>query len=194
MDDAPCYKLFTIHKPFIWALLPIQDRFMHTIYLGLGTNLGDRLRNLQKAIGSLSRVMSVTAVSPIYQSDPWGVTDQPPFLNMCLSATTPLNPKTLLHFLKNLETELGRQKTIKWGPRLIDIDILLYDDKIIDTNHLTIPHPHMTERAFVLVPLADIAPDLIHPIHNKTIAELKTAVDQTTLHPIQDTILLPTHA
>lgn len=165
---------------------------MHTIYLGLGTNLGDRLRNLQKAVSSLSPVMSVTAVSPIYQTDPWGVTDQPAFFNLCLEATTTLNPQTLLHYLKNLETELGRQKTIKWGPRLIDIDILLYNDKIVKANNLTIPHPHMTERAFVIVPLADIAPDLIHPVTHQTIAELKTAVDQTTLYPIQDTILLPT--
>ena len=163
---------------------------MHTIYLGLGTNLGDRLRNLQKAISSLSSVMTVTAVSPIYQSDPWGVTDQPPFLNLCLQATTNLNPHTLLHYLKNLETELGRQKTIKWGPRLIDIDILFYDDKIVQTNNLTIPHPHMAERAFVIVPLADIAPNVYHPVFNKTIAELKTAVDQTTLHKIADTISL----
>lgn len=163
---------------------------MHTIYLGLGTNLGDRLRNLQKAISSLSPVMSVTAVSPIYQSDPWGVTDQPAFLNLCLQATTTLNPQTLLHYLKNLETELGRQKTIKWGPRLIDIDILLYNDKIVDTNNLTIPHPHMAERAFVLVPLADIAPDVRHPVYHKTITELKTAVDPTTLHKISDTISL----
>ncbi len=178
---------------FVQALLPIKIWIaMHTIYLSLGTNLGDRLRNLQKAISSLSLVMSVTAVSPIYQSEPWGVTDQPPFLNLCLKATTSLNPQTLLHYLKNLETELGRQKTIKWGSRLIDIDILFYDDTIVDTNNLTIPHPRITERAFVLVPLADIAPDLIHPIANKNIAELKTAVDQTTLYPIQDIILLPT--
>ena len=163
---------------------------MHTIYLGLGTNLGDRLRNLQKAISSLSPVMSVTAVSPIYQSDPWGVTDQPPFLNLCVEATTNLNPQTLLHYLKNLEAELGRQKTIKWGPRLIDVDILLYDDKIVETDSLTIPHPFMAERAFVIIPLADIAPDLYHPVCHKTIAELKTAVDQSTLHKISDTISL----
>ncbi len=161
---------------------------MHTLYLGLGTNLGNRLDNLQKAVSSLSQIMSVTAVSPIYQSEPWGVTDQPPFLNMCIEASTVLNPNTLLHYLKNLESELGRQKSYKWGPRLIDIDILLYDDTIIDNDSLTIPHAQMAERAFVIVPLADIAPDLIHPVFNKTIAELETAVNHTTLHKIPETI------
>ena len=167
---------------------------MHTIYLGLGTNLGNRMSNLQRAISSMSQVMTVTAVSPIYESEPWGVTDQPMFLNMCLEATTVLNPKTLLHFLKNLENEMGREETIKWGPRIIDIDILLYDDQVLENSTLTIPHPYMHEREFVMVPLANIAPDVVHPVLNKKIGDFETAVMQTTLHQFTETIAQPMHA
>lgn len=167
---------------------------MHTIYLGLGTNLGNRQSNLQKAISSMSQVMAVTAVSPIYESEPWGVPDQPPFLNMCIEASTVLNPKTLLHYLKNLETEMGRTETYKWGPRVIDIDILLYDDQVFESSSLTIPHPHMLEREFVMVPLADIASDVVHPILNKKIGDFETAVKQTTLKQITETIAQPMQA
>ena len=166
---------------------------MHTVYLGIGTNLGDRMNNLQQAISNLSQVMTVTAVSPIYETEPWGVKEQPAFLNMCVSGTTVLNPNTLLNFVKNLETEIGREKTSKWGPRVIDIDILLYNEEIVESNHLVIPHPFMAERAFVLGPLADIAPDAIHPGLNKTIAELNTAVDHSTLQQIPEFIGQPLH-
>jgi 2-amino-4-hydroxy-6-hydroxymethyldihydropteridine diphosphokinase len=154
---------------------------MAIVYLGLGTNVGQRRQNLERAVAGLGEVMAITAVSPIYQTPPWGLTGQPDFLNLCLEATTTLAPLDLLHFTRQLERELGREKTVRWGPRLIDIDILFYDDLILRSEELTIPHPRMAERAFVLVPLADIAPDLVHPQTGQTVREMVTAVDTSGL-------------
>lgn len=155
----------------------------HTIYLGLGTNNGDRLANLEAAIQSLSPDVTVTRRSPIYRTPPWGYTDQPDFLNMVLEAETELPPFDLLKYLKDLEVEIGRTKTFRWGPREIDIDILLYENQTLETADLTIPHPQMQNRAFVLVPLADLAPDLRHPILGKSVDELKNTLDLTGIHP-----------
>ena len=156
---------------------------MQTIYLGLGTNLGDRIANLHAAIAGLAVGMSVTAVSPIYQTPPWGVTEQPDFLNLCLAAETTLQPIDLLDFVKNLEVEIGREASKRWGPRLIDIDILFYSHQIIETENLTIPHASMTARAFVLRPLADIAPDFMHPVLQKTVLTLCQAVEDDDIRP-----------
>ncbi len=164
---------------------------MRDIYLGLGTNLGDRRRNLERAVLGLGPVLTVTAVSPIYASEPWGITDQPEFLNICLAGHTAVSPTELLPFIKNLEVELGRQETIKWGPRLIDIDILLYADWIVQSDDLTIPHAFMTERAFVLRPLADIAPDVIHPVNGLTVAEMAAAVDSDGLERLPEPLAVP---
>jgi len=144
----------------------------HTIYLALGTNLGDRFANLRTTIDSLALQVHVEAESRIYETPPWGFLDQPAFLNMALRAQTDLAPADLLAFLKTLETDLGRAPTFRNGPRLIDIDILFYDDFVLDTPPLVIPHPRLHERAFVLVPLADIAPDFIHPVLNQSIRAL----------------------
>ena len=152
---------------------------MPTLYLALGTNLGDRLANLEAAAAALPPAVVVLARSPVYATPPWGCTDQPAFLNMALKGETPLEPVALLAHLKNLETELGRLPTIRWGPRQIDMDILFYDDLIVDTPDITIPHPRLHERAFVLVPLADLAPDLRHPVLGKTVRELLAGVDTT---------------
>ena len=151
----------------------------HTIYLALGTNLGDRFANLRSAIAALPSHVRVLMESPIYETLPWGYTDQPAFLNMALKARTYLTPLALLSHLKHLETELGRTPTFHYGPRQIDIDILFYDNLVIETSGLVIPHPRLHERGFVLVPLADIAPDLCHPILDKTIHELLTSCDTT---------------
>ncbi len=147
----------------------------HVIYLALGTNLGDRPANLRAAIVALAPQVRVTAESRIYETEPWGFTEQPSFLNMAIRAETDLPPAELLAFLKRLESDLGRVPTFRNGPRLIDIDILFYDDLILDTPPLVIPHPRLHERDFVLVPLADLAPDLIHPILNQSIRALLDA-------------------
>jgi len=150
---------------------------MHTIYLGLGTNIGDRAANLQAAITGLAKNLLVTALSPIYETAPWGITNQPDFLNMCLTVETDLSPNELLALLKNLEKEIGRVPGERWGPRLIDIDLLFYANQVIKTEKLAIPHPQLPERAFVLRPLADIAPDFVHPVLGETIAALAAKVD-----------------
>ncbi len=150
---------------------------MPVIYLALGTNLGKRTANLRRAIQALPPVITVLAESPVYETPPWGVTNQPDFLNMVLKGETRLAPLELLQVLKQIESELGRVPTIRYGPRLIDIDILFYDDCILDTPELTIPHPRLHERAFVLVPLNDLAPALVHPVLGKPVSALLAEVD-----------------
>ena len=148
-----------------------------TIYLALGSNLGDRSANLQAAIAALPPGVRVLRESPVYETPPWGLTDQPVFLNMVLKGETSLGPVELLHQLKNLETRLGRQPSVRWGPRLIDIDILFYADLVLEIQGLILPHPHLHERAFVLVPLADLAPDLLHPVFGRSVRDLLAGVD-----------------
>jgi 2-amino-4-hydroxy-6-hydroxymethyldihydropteridine diphosphokinase len=144
----------------------------HTIYLALGTNLGDRLANLKEAIASLTPQMTVKGKSQVYETPPWGYADQPKFLNQVVRAKTYLEPEQLLKHLKRLEVALGRKESFPNGPRLIDIDILFYDDLIYNSPALIIPHPRLHERAFVLVPLMDLAPDLVHPVNNKSVREM----------------------
>ena len=156
------------------------------VLLGLGTNLGDRRTNLQQAVLGLGAKVIITAVSPIYETAPWGVLDQPDFYNICVAAFTNMPPLALLHFVKNIEAELGRVPSYHWGPRLIDIDILFYDDVVLQGEQLTIPHAGMADRAFVLLPLAAIAPDWQHPDLGKSVAELATAVDSTNVKELAD--------
>lgn len=155
---------------------------MAMIYIALGTNLGDRLANLNAAIRAMAPEVSVLACSPVYQTPPWGYADQPEFLNQVIQAETSLAPEHLLAFLKRLEGDLGRVPTFLYGPRLIDLDILFYNDQVIDTPPLVIPHPRLAERAFVLVPLADLAPELRHPVLGKAISELLKEVDTSEVH------------
>ncbi len=154
---------------------------MHTVYLALGTNLGHRTENLRTAIAALPPSVIVCKTSPIYETPPWGLTDQPAFLNMVLRGETDLEPAALLAHLKHLETELGRVPSIRWGPRLIDMDILFYDNLVLDAPGLTLPHPRLHERAFVLVPLADLSPDLVHPVLGRTIKDLLAECDTTDI-------------
>lgn len=155
------------------------------IFFGLGTNLGNRYHNLHRAVVALANFVNLTAVSPIYESAAWGFTSQPDFLNLCLAGQTTLAPEELLSAVKKLERDLGRQATHRWGPRLIDIDLLLYDELILQTELLTLPHPSLPERAFVLAPLADIAPDLVHPVSGQTIQEMLAAVETGSLRRLE---------
>jgi 2-amino-4-hydroxy-6-hydroxymethyldihydropteridine diphosphokinase len=141
-------------------------------YLGLGSNLGDREGYLREAVRLLTaRGARVNHLSPLYETEPWGVTDQPRFLNACCQIITGWGPLALLGLLKRIEWELGRVPSIRYGPRILDLDILFYDDRQIVTPHLEIPHPGAIERATVLVPLADIAPHLRHPTTGRTVLE-----------------------
>ena len=145
-------------------------------YLGLGSNMGRREDNLKKALGFLSQRLKVTQVSSIYETEPVGDVEQPRFLNQVCQVYTRLSPLALLSLAKGIEFKLGR--TGKTGaPRPIDIDILFYDDRVIKTAELVIPHPRLAERAFVLVPLVEIAPDLLHPISGLSVNGLLVEVD-----------------
>lgn len=149
----------------------------HVVYLALGSNIGNRLVNLKEAISSLAPQMDVKAKSSVYETDPWGYADQEKFLNQVVRVETYLKPEQLIKHLKRLEVALGRKESFQNGPRLIDMDILLYDDLVLYSPALTIPHPHMHERAFVLVPLMDVASDLVHPVKKKSIRELALFAD-----------------
>ncbi len=142
------------------------------VYLGLGSNLGNRQDNLDRTLDFLSQRLRVEKVSSVYETEPVGNINQPCFLNLVCQAYTRLAPLALLTLAKGIESKLGRAFTKSNAPRPVDIDILLYGDWVIETPKLVIPHPRLTERAFVLVPLAQIAPDLRHPVSGKTIKEL----------------------
>ncbi len=145
---------------------------MVTVYLGLGSNLGDRQCNLAKAIELLSPQVKVEQVSSLYETEPVGYSEQPRFLNAVCSASTRLTPQELLTLAKGIESQMGRKPTFPNAPRPIDVDILFYGEQVFRSPELTIPHPRLMERAFVLVPLAEIAPNVIHPENGKTAIEL----------------------
>ena len=149
----------------------------HTVYLALGSNLGDRRANLKEAIAALPPQMEVNAKSSVYETPPWGYEDQPKFLNQVIKAKTYLDAEPLLKHLKRLEVALGRKESFPNGPRLIDMDILFYDDLVLNTPALSVPHPRLHERGFVLLPLMDINPDLVHPINKKSVREIAAGCD-----------------
>ena len=160
----------------------------HTVYIALGTNMGQRAANLRAALSSLSPQVKVRRVSPVYETEPWGYQDQPAFFNQVVEAETRLSPQELLDLLKGIETRLGRQPTFPNGPRLIDLDLLLYDDLVFQAENLEVPHPGLATRAFVLVPLADLAPDLTHPALGKPVSDLLAQVDRAGIKPVMGRI------
>lgn len=150
----------------------------HTVLIALGSNLGSRLENLRTARENLREVLDLQRISSVYETEPWGYSEQPAFLNQVVEGTTRLSPSALLEALKAIEARMGREKTFRYGPRLIDLDLLFYDNLIWQSQELTIPHPQLHERSFVLVPLEEIAPQWQHPVIRKTIAELAADIDR----------------
>ena len=151
--------------------------FFHTAYIALGSNLGDKEANLRKALELLEkRGVEVVRTSSFICTEPYGVTDQPQFLNAVCEVRTSLAPLELLHTLLDIEQEMGRVRLRHWGERNIDLDLLLYEDVVMDTPELKLPHPDMQNRDFVLLPLVEIAPELVHPTLGKSIIEIKDKI------------------
>ena len=147
---------------------------MIDVYLLLGSNLGDRKKFLDEAISHIETdIAPVIKISPIYETQSWGKSDAPDYLNQVIYIQTNLSAQEILQKILNIELILGRRREEKWGSRTIDIDILFYGDDIINEPGLQIPHPELHKRRFTLEPLADIVPDLVHPVKNKTILQLK---------------------
>lgn len=148
-------------------------------YLGFGSNLGDREENIRRAVELLSESVCGIQTSSLYETEPWGYLDQPKFLNMVCRCLTRMKPEELLSVCKGLETLAGREPSFKYGPRVLDVDILAYGDAVVKTGSLAIPHSALHERAFVLAPLAEIAPQWRHPILKKTADELLAQINGT---------------
>ena len=156
------------------------------IYLSLGSNLADRKSNLEAVQFALPPEVVVRKSSSLYRTEPWGFFDQPDFLNQILLAETQLSARDLLNYIKDIEVEIGREPSFRFGPRLVDIDIIFYGDHIIQKPGLEIPHPRFKDRAFVLVPLAEISPDILVPGTDTTVLDLLGELDISGVHYYQE--------
>jgi len=155
----------------------------HQVLIALGGNLGDRESMLASARQAMQGYLEIDAESGVYETEPWGFEDQPMFLNQVIRGRTDLAPAALLAALKATETELGRRASFRYGPRQIDLDLLAFDDRVVEQEDLVVPHPRMPQRAFVLVPLAEVAPDWTHPITGRTAEQMLTELDRSSVHP-----------
>lgn len=157
---------------------------MHKVFFSIGGNIGDRHSNLEQAVQEIGKkVGKILSISTIYETKAWGIENQPDFLNQALLVETKLSPLATLDVVLNIELGMGRIRERKWYTRLIDIDLLFFDHQIIESERLTIPHPFLAERNFVLAPLAEIAPDFIHPVFQRRISDLyKKSPDPLEVH------------
>lgn len=151
--------------------------------VALGSNVGDRMAHLREGVLGLARMVSIERVSPVYASDPVGLEDQPEFLNAVVVGRTPLSPDDLLNELQATETRAGRRRTVAWGPRTLDLDLVFYGNRVIHTDRLEVPHPRWLDRSFVLVPLAEIAPELIDPVSGRAVGDLSAQRTVVGLRP-----------
>lgn len=178
-----------IEKPWAPVLLPMEtvsvkiSRCWNTAYLSIGSNMGDKKENLMQAIRLLEADEETTVIrqSAFIQTEPYGYTDQDEFLNGALELQTLRSPEELLELIGQIEQRLKRERVIHWGPRTIDLDIILYNDEVIQTEKLTIPHVEMAKRMFVLEPLCEIAPYAVHPVYHKTVTELREQLERGVL-------------
>lgn len=162
---------------------------MARVYLGLGSNLGNRAQNICEALRRLAGPIRLHRISSVYETEPVGLPDQPWFLNLVCGGETDLSPEDVLRLAKEIEQEMGRRPGPRLGPRLIDVDILFYDDLVLSTPELEIPHPRLHQRGFTLIPLSEIAPRLIHPSLDATIQELREgaeSLEEVRLYTIRD--------
>lgn len=175
-----------IKKPWAPVRLPLRtvsvtiERGWHTVYVALGSNMGNRKEYLDSAVKKLDEIKgcAVKKVSAFIETPPYGVTDQADFLNGCLELQTLLNPEELLLELHRIENEAGRERSLRWGPRTLDLDIIFYDDLILQENGLCIPHVEVQKRKFVLEPLCEIAPYKRHPVYGRTVYEMLESLDK----------------
>ena len=164
VSNTASNKKVCLHSPI---------RMKHIVFLLLGTNLGDRKKNLTVARNAIELAVGpITNASAVYETAAWGKTNQPEFLNQALAVETLFAPEKVLEEILGIERNMGRKRDVKWGERIMDIDILLYENEIINTPHLRVPHPELPNRRFALVPLTEIAGDVMHPINKKTIHSL----------------------
>ena len=147
------------------------------VFLGLGSNLGDRLANLEQGLRNLGERIRLVKCSSIYETEPWGFAEQPAFLNCVVQGEASASPEGVLQTLKEVEQRVGRRATFSWGPRVFDADLLFYGSRIVNLPQLTVPHPRIQERAFVLVPIVEIAPDFVHPLMGMTMETMAARVE-----------------